>query len=250
MPSSVTHRAARSPTAATKEEKAACAAWWPQATLHAMLLRRLLSLVAALVLVLASANARAYARALQPETALRACASLAVAVPGQSADVSASGTKKKCVAASMWTVWVLVNGKEQARDAFGRFLPRDGSELKPGGPFENRVGDVLRQSHTDVVPQIRLQAEDGTVTVLDYGSRGPNGRVKLTEAKGSETAPLTENQQIAIPQIQTTGGVVVGRGTEQFPSGTQIQPTPVRVVRPSTMERLERLRRQREESAQ
>ncbi|MEC8230703.1 MAG: pyocin, partial [Pseudomonadota bacterium] len=40
------------------------------------------------------------------------------------------------------------------------------------------------------------------------------------------------NQRAAFPEIQQTGGVVVGKGKPGFPGGTRIPPTKVNIVRP------------------
>ena len=42
----------------------------------------------------------------------------------------------------------------------------------------------------------------------------------------------TKNQNLAFPEMQETGGVVVGKGKLGFPGGTQIPPTKVNIVRP------------------
>jgi RHS repeat-associated protein len=68
----------------------------PPATLHAMLLRRLISLVAALVLACASTQTHAYARALQPESALPARAMVAPSPRQEIAAVTPSRTKEIC----------------------------------------------------------------------------------------------------------------------------------------------------------
>lgn len=61
---------------------------------------------------------------------------------------------------------------------------------------------AFHETNLEVSLQIRIQAPGGTLTLLDYASLGPDGRIKLTEAKGSATAHLTGNQRAAIPQIQ------------------------------------------------
>ena len=55
----------------------------------------------------------------------------------------------------------------------------------------------------------------------------------LPECKSSDTAPLTPNQKIAFPEIEQSGGVVVGKGKAGIPGGTVIPPgTKVKVRRP------------------
>lgn len=70
-------------------------------------------------------------------------------------------------------------------------------------------------------------------TRMDFAGKNPSGQTVLTEAKSSETAPLTSNQAKAFPEIQQTGGTVVGQGKLGFPGGTQIPPTEVEIVRPN-----------------
>jgi len=132
---------------------------------------------------------------------------------------------------------------EQLRDSHGRFLPKEGGELRPGGPFEEMVGDVLQQINDDVVHHIRIQTKSGTVVEVDFASRNTvTGGIRLTEAKGSEKAGFTTNQRAGYPEIKKFGGTVIGTGSREFPSGIRIPPTPVRVVRPSIIERLIRIR--------
>jgi hypothetical protein len=56
--------------------------------------------------------------------------------------------------------------------------------------------------------------------------------VKLTEAKSSQTAPLTKKQKVAHPEIEKSGGTVVGKGKPPFVGGTKIPPTKIDVERP------------------
>jgi len=67
---------------------------------------------------------------------------------------------------------------------------------------------------------------------LDVVSNAPSGDVNLREAKSSETAPLTDKQAAAFPEIKESGATVVGKGKPGFPGGTQIPPTEVEVIRP------------------
>jgi len=132
-----------------------------------MLLRRLYLLAAALVLVLASADARAYARALLPESALRACASVGSSASGQNGDVSASRAKEKCVAAQKWTVGVLVDNDD-------RLLSADVKQQPPSltTPDENTVWtlDGVGNRKTEIV----TRTQTGTITsskVYSYSAR-------------------------------------------------------------------------------
>lgn len=63
----------------------------------------------------------------------------------------------------------------------------------------------------------------------DNGYRGKAG---VTEAKSSQTAPLTPNQKVAFPEIAQTGATVIGSGKSPFIGGTLIPPTQVNIIRP------------------
>jgi len=54
----------------------------------------------------------------------------------------------------------------------------------------------------------------------------------LYEVKSSQTAQLTKNQKKAFPQIEKSGGTVVGQGKPGFPGGTRIPPSKVKIIRP------------------
>lgn len=55
--------------------------------------------------------------------------------------------------------------------------------------------------------------------------------IKLTDGKASATAPLTPNQTVVYPELEVSGGVVVGKGKPPYVGGTQIPPTKVDVIR-------------------
>lgn len=64
--------------------------------------------------------------------------------------------------------------------------------------------------------------------------RARNGNVVIQEYKSSLTAPLTNNQARAFPEIFENGGVVVGNGKGIFTGGYQIPAgTEVKIVRPN-----------------
>ena len=102
-----------------------------------------------------------------------------------------------------------------------------------GKAFEKQVGENLGNNKAS---QVTIEAADGTRTKVDFVQKN-DGKVTLTEAKGSPTAPLTKNQKIAHPQIETKGGTIRGnKGIEiGLPSGTKILPTKVEIVRPEDL---------------
>jgi len=105
-----------------------------------------------------------------------------------------------------------------------------------GKSFEKAVSSKLEQAgHTNVAEQVTVKAENGVKTRVDFVSKDATGKVSLTEAKSSATAPLTPNQKSAFPSIETGGGVVVGKGKAGFEGGTIIQPTEVKIFRPEDL---------------
>lgn len=90
----------------------------------------------------------------------------------------------------------------------------------------------LQKTQSGVVQQVTVKTQSGTRTRIDLMGRDANGNIVCTECKASATAPLTKNQRAAFPEMQQTGGVVVGKGKQGFPGGTQIPPTKVNIVRP------------------
>jgi len=102
-----------------------------------------------------------------------------------------------------------------------------------GAKFEKKVVEEVSTSQTDVVEQITVKTKSGTKTRIDVvGKDKATGKVKLTEAKSSQTAPLTKNQKTAFPEIEQSGGTVVGEGKPPYVGGTEIPPTKVEIVRP------------------
>jgi hypothetical protein len=57
------------------------------------------------------------------------------------------------------------------------------------------------------------------------------GETALSDMKASKTAPFTPNQKIVYPELETHGGVVVGKGKAPYVGGTQILPTRVTIIR-------------------
>mgnify|MGYP003304411993 CR=1 FL=1 len=55
--------------------------------------------------------------------------------------------------------------------------------------------------------------------------------ILIQEYKASSTAPLTKNQKKAHPEIEKSGGIVVGKGKPPFIGGMEIPPTKVKIVR-------------------
>jgi RHS repeat-associated protein len=101
-----------------------------------------------------------------------------------------------------------------------------------GKAFEKSVVQATKLTDTKVVEQVTLKTESGVKTRMDVVSTDVSGNVRLQEAKGSATAPLTPSQVVAHPEIGQTGATVVGKGKSGYPGGTKIPPTKVEIVRP------------------
>ena len=101
-----------------------------------------------------------------------------------------------------------------------------------GELFENKVLSSLEKTQSGVVKQVTVKTQNGTRTRIDLMGRNANGKIICTECKSSATAPLTVNQKIAFPEIQRSGGIIVGKGKPGFPGGTVIPPTKVDIIRP------------------
>jgi len=102
-----------------------------------------------------------------------------------------------------------------------------------GAVFQNQVAADTALTDTNVVQNITVRTQSGVRTQIDVVSTNSAGNVVLQEAKSSAKAPLTPNQTAAHPEIAQTGATVVGKGKPPYVGGTQIPPTPVKVVRPT-----------------
>jgi RHS repeat-associated protein len=102
-----------------------------------------------------------------------------------------------------------------------------------GKAFEKQKVAEAHETQDNVVEQLTIKTESGTKTRLDIaGKDKATGATELTEAKASATAPLTRNQKKAFPEIEESGGTVVGKGKPGFPGGTKLPPTKVTITRP------------------
>ncbi|CAM4099370.1 type VII secretion protein [Bacillus wiedmannii] len=102
-----------------------------------------------------------------------------------------------------------------------------------GRAFEKEVYKDFSKEVDTVVEQITLKTnKTGTKTRLDFlGANKDLEDIRIVEAKGSPTAPLTKKQKIAIPEIEEHGATVVGKGKPPFVGGTEIPPTKVEIRR-------------------
>ncbi|WJE51099.1 WXG100 family type VII secretion target [Bacillus cereus] len=102
-----------------------------------------------------------------------------------------------------------------------------------GKAFEKEVYKDFSSEVDVAVEQITLKTnKTGTRTRLDFlGADKDLEGIRIVEAKGSPTAPLTKKQEIAIPEIEEYGATVVGKGKPPFVGGTEIPPTKVEIRR-------------------
>ena len=104
---------------------------------------------------------------------------------------------------------------------------------KKGDDFANQETENFKTEANKVEKEITIKAGDGTKTRVDaIGVDKETGDIRIQEYKGSETAPLTKNQKGAFPQLEETGGEVLGKGKGAFPGGAKIPPTKIEIIRP------------------
>ncbi|AZE49566.1 Colicin E3 [Pseudomonas chlororaphis] len=101
-----------------------------------------------------------------------------------------------------------------------------------GAAFEDESYSGFSEEMKESGQQVTVKTECGTRTRLDMIGRDSDGTIACAECKASETAPLTKNQKKAFPEIEKSGGVIVGKGKPGFPGGTVIPPTRVDILRP------------------
>jgi len=124
---------------------------------------------------------------------------------------------------------IVVEGLEMTAAKAGGGIVENAAK---GKAFEAVTGQGLKGAgHTDIAEQVTVKADNGVKTRVDFISKDPQGKVALTEAKASQTAPLTKNQKLAHPSIEQSGGTIVGKGKPGYEGGTKIPPTKVNVVR-------------------
>jgi len=101
-----------------------------------------------------------------------------------------------------------------------------------GAAFEEESYEGFSEEMEESGQQVTIKTESGTRTRLDMIGRDANGDIACVECKASDTAPLTRNQKQAFPEIEQSGGRIVGKGKPGFPGGTTIPPTRVEILRP------------------
>ena len=102
-----------------------------------------------------------------------------------------------------------------------------------GRAFEQQEFAKFSSQNNKAVEQITVKTPSGVRTRVDAIGLDVNGNVVINEYKSSLTAPLTNNQKAAFPEILERGATVVGKGKGIFTGGYQIPPgTEVKIIRP------------------
>lgn len=104
---------------------------------------------------------------------------------------------------------------------------------KRGEEFAAAKTEEFRTTADSVETEITIKTADGTKTRVDaIGIDKDTQSISIQEYKSSETAPLTKNQEAAFPQIEESGGEIVGKGKGVFTGGTKVPPTTIQIIRP------------------
>jgi hypothetical protein len=103
-----------------------------------------------------------------------------------------------------------------------------------GREFEQKKLPEFQTVADNVVEQVTIKTSQGTKIRVDaIGIDKITGEIVIQEYKSSLAAPLTKNQTKGFPELQSSGGTVVGNGKGIFTGGTVIPPTKVEVIRPN-----------------
>lgn len=106
---------------------------------------------------------------------------------------------------------------------------------KRGDEFEKQEFERFSSENPNAETQITIKTNDGVRTRVDAIGRDSDGNILIEEYKSSDTARLTKNQKDGFPQIEKSGGVIVGNGKGEFTGGVIIPPgTKIKIVRPNS----------------
>jgi hypothetical protein len=102
-----------------------------------------------------------------------------------------------------------------------------------GQAFSDDSFSQFSQEYENAQREITIVTNEGTKIRVDAIATDEEGNVIIQEYKSSETAPYTSNQEKGFPELQNSGGKVVGEGKGDFTEGYEIPSgTRVEVVRP------------------
>ena len=102
-----------------------------------------------------------------------------------------------------------------------------------GKDYEQAKYEKFKETQVESAREVTLVTDEGTKIRLDMIGRDQQGNISCAECKSSQTAPLTENQKVGFPELEKSGGVIVGEGKPGFEGGTIIPPTKVEIIRPN-----------------
>lgn len=102
-----------------------------------------------------------------------------------------------------------------------------------GAAYEDKEYAKLSGRVEETAKQVTVKTQSGIRTRIDMMGKNSTGEIMCIECKASDTATLTRNQRAAFPEIETSGGIIVGKGKPGFPGGTVLPPTRVEILRPS-----------------
>jgi hypothetical protein len=94
--------------------------------------------------------------------------------------------------------------------------------------------NILSEDQFSIQPEITIKSNGPSSLKTRADAVGRNrttGEIAISEMKASSTAPLTPNQRVVYPELETHGGTVVGKGKAPYVGGTQIPPTRVAIIR-------------------
>jgi len=85
-----------------------------------------------------------------------------------------------------------------------------------GNAYEAEQLAEFSKRFSEVGKQITIKTDGGIKTRLDILTRDSFGRIGCIECKSSLSAPLTKNQRLAFPKIKESGGMIVGKGSQDL----------------------------------
>ncbi|MGN7760630.1 hypothetical protein ACTJKB_04170 [Paenibacillus sp. 22594] len=102
-----------------------------------------------------------------------------------------------------------------------------------GEIFSDESFAKFSQQYENAQKEITIVTNEGTKIRVDAIATDDHGNVIIQEYKSSDTAPYTPNQGKGFPELEKSGGSVVGEGKGDFTEGYEIPSgTTVQTVRP------------------
>ena len=102
-----------------------------------------------------------------------------------------------------------------------------------GRSFEQKKFSEFSKDYIHAQEQITVKTSNSTKIRLDAIGLDTKGNIVINEFKSSMTAPLTNNQRAAFPEMFDKGGTVVGKGKGIFTGGYKIpEGTDIKIIRP------------------